>query len=174
MTTETPEAPATRGTDVPVQRPEPAPSRGPLQHYFEDVDQWFDELRRQWLQPLFPVPNWLEPSASRAAGRMPRVDVIDRDTEFLVRAELPGVTKDNLELTMQENTLLLRAVSQTEETEEKGQYFRRETSRGEFQRLIRLPGPVDVDQARANFKDGILELVLPKQPGAQRKSIPVQ
>jgi HSP20 family protein len=177
MATETPQAPE---TEVKVQQPETGrspekagQSRGQLQSYFEDVDQWFDELRRQWLQPLFMGRNWPEP-ASVFAGRMPRVDVIDRDEEFLVRAELPGVSKDNLELQLQENLLLLRATTRTEEKEEKGQYFRHETSRGEFQRVIRLPGTVDADQARATFKDGILELVLPKQPGAKRRTIAVE
>jgi HSP20 family protein len=175
MTTETPQAPATQTPVQQAEQPAEGQARGQVHSYLEDVDQWFDDMRRQWLQPLFPMPgrSWLE-TAFPPAGRLPRVDLVDRDEEFLVRAELPGVSKDNLEVSLQENTVLLRAASQSEETEERGQYFRRETSRGEFQRVIRLPGPVVGEQARANFRDCILELVLPKQPGTRRRSIPVE
>lgn len=144
-----------------------------LPSYFDEFEQWFDELRRDWLQPRLFGRHWPELPVA-FSGRMPRVDVIDRDEEFLVRAELPGVSRENLDLSLQENIVILRATAQAEEKEEKGQYFRRETSRGEFQRVIRLPGPVDSDKARAAFKDGVLELTLPKAAGAKRTAIPVE
>ena len=104
---------------------------------------------------------------------MPKVDIIDRDTEVVVKAELPGVEKDNLDISISENMLTIRASTQHEKKEEKGQYFRREMSRGELQRTLRLPGQVDGDKAKASFKDGILEISVPKAPGSRRQTIKV-
>jgi HSP20 family protein len=140
---------------------------------FDDFDQWFDEIRRNWMHPLFFGRNWPE-AGSVFGGRVPRVDVIDRDDEVCVRAELPGVTKDNLDVSLQESVLTIRATTQKEEREEKGLFHRREMSRGEFQRTLRLPGPVQSDQVKATFKDGVLELILPKAPGFKRQSIKVE
>lgn len=140
---------------------------------FDEFDQWLDDVRRNWMPPFFLGRNWPEPG-SVFGGRIPRVDVIDREDEICVKAELPGVSKENLEVSLQESVLTIKATTQKEETEEKGQYHRRETSRGEFQRTLRLPGPVQSDQAKATFKDGILELILPKAPGFKRQSIKVE
>jgi HSP20 family protein len=125
------------------------------------------------MQPFFWGRTWPD-AGSLFGGRLPRVDVIDRENEFCVRAELPGVTKENLDVSLNENTVTLRATTQKEEQEEKGQYYRRETSRGEFQRTVRLPGTVEGDKAKATFKDGVLELIVPKAPGFKRQSIKVE
>lgn len=157
----------TTGKEAPESKP------GQFLSAFDDFDQWLDDVRRNWMHPLFFGRNWPE-AASVFAGRIPRVDVIDRDDEICVKAELPGVSKENLDVSLQESTLTIKATTLKEATEEKGQYHRRETSRGEFQRTLRLPGPVQSDQAKASFKDGILELTLPKAPGFQRQSIKVE
>lgn len=140
---------------------------------FDEFDQWFDEVRRNWMHPLMFGRNWPE-AASVFGGRMPKVDVIDREAEYCVRAELPGVSKENLDVTLEESTLTLKASVQKDAQEEQGQYHRRETSRGEFQRILQLPGAVDGDKVSATFKDGILELTIPKAPGARRQSIKVE
>jgi HSP20 family protein len=154
------------------QQPQPGQYLSP----FDDLDQWLDELRRNWMAPMPALfgRHWPEAASVFGAGRPPKVDVIDRDNEYCVRAELPGVSKENLDVSLHENTVTLRATAQREETEEKGQYHRREMSRGEFQRTLRLPGPVEGDNAKASFKDGILELTIPKAPGVKRQSIKVE
>ena len=140
----------------------------------DELDQWFDDIRRNWMHPMLFARHWPELGSSVFGGRAPKVDVIDRETEFCVRAELPGVTKDNLDVTLEESTLTLKATVQKDEQEEKGQYHRRETSRGEFRRIIQLPGTVDGDNTTASFKDGVLELTIPKAASAKRQTIKVQ
>jgi len=147
------------------------PQRGQFLSSLDEFDQWLDEVRRNWMQPFFGR-GWPEAGAM-FGSRMPRVDVIDRDQEFVVRAELPGITKDNLDVSLTENVLTIRASTRHEDQEEKGQFFRRELSQGEFQRIIRLPAPIQGDQTKASFKDGILELVLPKAAGSQRQTIKI-
>jgi len=121
--------------------------------------------RRDW-------PSWSELEAP-FEGRSPRVDVIDRDEEVFVRAELPGVKKDDLDVSLAENVLTIKAASGQEAEEEKGDYHRREISRGEFTRSIRLPVNVDAKNVKANFADGVLELNLPKSVPSERHSIKV-
>lgn len=149
---------------------------------FEDVDRWFTELSRRfddlfssrWSSPFERVfPSFPELKAP-FEGRFPKLDVIDRDAEFVIRGELPGVAKDDLDVSMTDDSVTIRASTQHEEKEEKGKYYRRELSRGEFQRVVPLPAAVKGEEAKATFKDGILELVLPKAAPAKRKAIKVE
>jgi len=149
------------------------PQTGQFVSPFDEIEQWFDEVRRNWMQPFFFGRGWPE-REPLFGGRMPRVDVIDREQELLVRAELPGVGKENLDVSMQDNSLSIRATTRHEKEEEKGQFYRRELSQGEFQRTIRLPCPVEGDKAKASFKDGVLELAIPKVAGSQRQKIKVE
>ncbi|MGX2039005.1 Hsp20/alpha crystallin family protein [Methylocaldum sp. MU1018] len=149
------------------------PQQGQFLSPFDEIEQWFDEVRRNWMQPFFFGRGWPE-REPLFGGRVPRVDVIDREQELAVRAELPGVVKENLDVSLQDNSLTIRATAQHEEKEEKGQYYRRELSRGEFQRTVRLPCRVEGDKTKASFKDGVLELTIPKVAGSARQKIKVE
>jgi len=152
---------------------QPSPPRQQLMSPFDEFEQWFEDfLPRGWMQPFFRR-GWpeIEPVFG---GRMPKVDVIDRDAEIVVKAELPGITKEDLDVSISDNVLTIRASAQREKTEEKGHYYRREMSRGEFQRSLRLPANVEGDKTKASFKDGILELVVPKTASSKRQTIKVE
>jgi HSP20 family protein len=143
---------------------------------WDEMEHWFDEFgRRGWLHPL----NWEWPRPIEAMapfeGRMPKVDLIDRETEIVVRAELPGVSKDDVEVTLTEDSVTIEAHT-TKETEEKeeGKYYRREMSHGDFRRSLSLPTGVDEDKAKAAFTDGVLELTLPKLEKAQKRTVRVE
>ena len=142
---------------------------------WDEMEQWFGEFgRRGWLHPF----SWEWPKEMEAMapfeGRMPRVDMIDRDDEVVIRAELPGVKKDDLEVTLSEHVVTIEAHTTREEKEEKGEYYRRETSRGDFQRTLTLPGGVDEAKAKAHFADGVLELTLPKLEKTSRRKVKVE
>jgi HSP20 family protein len=104
-------------------------------------------------------------------GRMPSVDVIDRDNEILVRAEIPGVDKKDLDVSVTEDSVCIKGSVQHEEEEEKGEYYRRETSSGSFARTMALPGEVDATKVKTKFKDGVLEMTLPKVKQSKRLKI---
>lgn len=142
---------------------------------WDEMDRWFDEFGRQgWLNPF----RWEWPLRTEHMtlfeGRMPKVDVIDRETEVVVRAELPGVEKDGLNITVTDHTLMLRAETKHEEKEEKGEYFRHEMSHGEFQRTLQLPDAVDEKNAKATFRNGVLEVTIPKLEKTPRTKINVE
>jgi HSP20 family protein len=104
---------------------------------------------------------------------MPKVDIIESDNEVKVNAALPGVKKEDIDVTLTNQTITIKSSSKQEEKQESGEYYRREISRGEFQRTLPLPCQVDSDNVKASFKDGILEIVLPKLEKTQRKSIEI-
>ena len=149
------------------------PVRSQMVSPFEEIEHLFDDFlsRGGWLQPL--LRRSLSELEVPFGSRSPKVDVIDRDTEVVVKAELPGVDKDHLDVSIADNLVTIRATTEHETKEEKGQYFRRELSRGEFQRTLRIPGPVEGDKARAAFSHGILEVTIPKAPGAKRQKIKI-
>jgi len=142
----------------------------------------FEEMER-FFEGFFP-PGWVRgwhggwPSWSELEapfeGRTPRVDVIDREKEIIVRAEVPGVKKDDLDVSLAEDVLTIKVASKQESEKEEGDYHRREISRGEFTRTIRLPVNVDAKNVTANFADGVLEMKLPKAVPSARHSIKVE
>lgn len=146
---------------------------------FDEMDRLFESFfgrpwGRNWLQPLsWHMPAWPE-AKQPFEGRTPKVDVIDRTNDILVRAELPGVNKDDLEVSLSDNTVTIRARTKYEHKEEKGEFYRCEISRGEYARTVGLPADVDVDKAAASFKDGMLELTLPKVEASKRRTIKVE
>lgn len=133
----------------------------------------FEEMERM-METFFPR-GWMRPFMSELAlpfgGKLPRVDVIDRDEEVLVRAEVPGVDKKDLEISVSENTVTINGKTSHELKEEKGNYYRCEVSSGAFTRTVALPSDVDAGKAKTTFKDGILELTLPKVTKSKRHTI---
>lgn len=160
-----------KGQEIQVQRAAPTRALSPV----EDIERMFDNFfRRGFMRPFhWDWPSWSE-LAAPLEDKLPRVDVIDRDEEVVVRAEVPGVDKDNLEVTLSANTITIKGSTRHEEKEEKGNYYRCEISQGSFTRTVALPADVDGSKAKANFKDGMLEVTLPKVTPAQRHTIKVE
>lgn len=137
---------------------------------FGEIDRLFEEFFPRGLMRA----GSMMPETQAFEGRVPRVDVIDREREFVLRAELPGVKKEDVELSVGENAITIKATSAREEEEEKGDYYRCEISRGSFMRTVPLPAYVDSEKAKAKFDNGILELTLPKLEQSQRRRITVE
>lgn len=139
---------------------------------FEEMDRMFDNLfPRRWMQPFrWDIPHWPELAELKA----PKIDIIDRETEIVVKAELPGVSKDDIDLSITDNTVTIKATTSHEQTEEKGNYYRCEISRGSFSRTVALPSDVNADNARATFVDGILELTISKEEKSHRRNINIE
>jgi HSP20 family protein len=111
---------------------------------------------------------------SPALTTMPKIDVIERDKEILVKAELPGIAKDDIDVSIADRRLVIKGCSSTEAKEEKGDYLKKEISTSQVYRSIYLPAEVDEDQVKTSFKDGLLKLTIPKHKNSQRKKIPVE
>lgn len=123
---------------------------------------WPSLWRRQW-------PAWRE----LAELEVPKVDVIDREDEILVRAEVPGVEKKDLEISTSDNSVTIKGSTKHEAKEEKGDFYRCEMSRGAFSRTVMLPAQVDSEKGKASLHEGVLELTLPKIEKSKRRTISV-
>jgi len=137
---------------------------------FDEFDHFFDDfLSRRWPRVL----DWNVSTLSESS--FPRVDIIDHDNSIEVLAALPGVKKEDVEVSIKNQTITIRASSKEENKEEKkDNYFRREISRGEFQRILALPDNVDDEKATATFKEGILKVNIPKTEISKRKNIEIK
>ena len=85
-----------------------------------------------------------------------------------------GIEKDDLDISVSDNLLTIKGETKHEEKEEKGEYYRCEISRGTFSRTVALPSDVDSEGGKAKFKDGVLELTLPKIEKTKRRSIKIE
>lgn len=156
----------TAGKKKDIQTAKPARAISP----FEEMDRWFEHfVPPGWMRPFHH--DW--PAWGELTARIPKVDVVDRDTEILVRAEVPGVAKEDLDVSVSDNAVTIKGETRHEESEEKGDYHRRETTHGAFTRTVALPDTVNADGAKAQFKDGVLELTLPKEEKAKRRSVKI-
>lgn len=164
---------------VPVKRKRKQEAKGAgghLMHPLEDIDMMFDRFMNRIYPGGWHLPSrWDWPEMPQPfAGKRPNVDVIDRDNEILVRAELPGVEKKDIDVSVDNSTLTIRASSSYEKKESEENYYRSEMAHGSFSRTISLPCEVDDKKADAKFSNGILELSMPKLPGAKRRRIAVK
>lgn len=161
---------AKKETKQEVQKVEPTRVMSP----FEEMEHMFDNFfSRGWMRPRFDWPT-LPKGMAPFEGKSPSVDVIERDNEVVVKAELPGVDKKDLDISVTNNTVTIKGSTSHEEKEEKGDYYRCEISRGSYSRTLSLPADVDETKSKAKFKDGILELTLPKLKKSKRHNVKVE
>jgi HSP20 family protein len=156
----------------PAEAARPQRGLSALAQLERDMQRMFDSFAgRRWMRPW----EWDMPELPLAFGEgTPKIDVIDRDDEIVVRAELPGVDKQDIDVSLGDGTVTIKATAHKEITEEKGEYFRREISSGEISRTVALPCAVNGDKAQATFSSGVLQLTLPKEDRARRKQISIQ
>jgi HSP20 family protein len=103
----------------------------------------------------------------------PVVDIIEEDGRYRVKAELPGMEKEHIKVDVKDNVLTLRGERSEEKTDEKERYYRREQRFGSFTRSFALPENVDSEAIKADYKDGVLNIVIPKPEGVVPKKITV-
>jgi HSP20 family protein len=128
----------------------------------------FDRLLELW--------NVLPPIAEEtlAAKWTPTCDIYETEKEVVVKAELPGLKKEDVQVSIDNNLLSIHGERKFEEETKKENYYRVERSYGEFLRTFTLPAFVDATKINAEFKDGILTLNLPKKEEAKPKQIEVK
>lgn len=140
-----------------------ARSLAPLRNLQNELDRLFEEPFGGWLTPTPFFEGWAPP-----------VDVYEDKENIIVKAELPGMKKEQIEVFMSENMLHITGERKEEvETKEKESY-RSERYFGRFERSIALPQGVIADKIQANYKDGLLTITCPKSEEAKRKQIEVK
>ncbi len=128
----------------------------------EDMNRLFD-------LSLARLPRQLEEAST--GEWLPAVDVIDEKDKLRIKADLPGVDKDSVEINIEDGVLTIKGERKEEKEEKEKNYYRRECFYGVFSRSIGLPAEVDIEKAEANYKDGVLEIILPKKEESKPKQI---
>ena len=134
-------------------------------------------LRRPTRNPFkfyspFFVPQYTKTDADRYTWA-PSVDVSETEDVFEVRAELPGVAKEDLHVSVKDNLLTLSGEKRQEKVDDTQNYRRTERRYGSFQRRFTLPSEVEADDIKAEFSDGVLTLSIPKPEAVKPTEIPI-
>lgn len=145
----------------------------PIDEMQREMERMFDSFfPRGWLRPMhLGWPTWGDMKLPEL--KSPKIDIIERDDVIIVHAEVPGIDKKDIEISVTDDSITLRGQSQIESKEDTENYHRREISRGSFCRTLPLPSSVDNENAKASFKDGMLEITLPKQAKTKRKTVSI-
>ncbi|MFA6456116.1 MAG: Hsp20/alpha crystallin family protein [Bacteroidota bacterium] len=104
----------------------------------------------------------------------PAVDIIENNDNYVLKAELPGMIKDDVKITLENNVLTIRGEKKQETEKKEENYHRVERSYGSFERSFTIPGSIKVNDIDAQYKDGVLTLTLPKAEEAKPKMIDVK
>lgn len=141
-----------------------------LRDPFEMFERFHDEMTRFWGQ-TWPFGSW--PLAARpvtttetTAIWTPRVDVFEKDGELVVKAELPGAKKEDIEVTLEQGYLVIRGQKKAETEVKEEHYYRMEQSYGSFYRRLALPFETTAEQVKATYAEGVLEIHVPKPTAA--------
>ncbi len=137
---------------------------------FRDFDlvpaRLLDEMMRTFERPFG--------AQGLASAFAPSIDVHELDHEILVEAELPGLDPKDIDIRVENNVLTVRGERRVEDEATRGQAHRQELFYGTFARSIALPATIDQDAVKAELKDGILRLHLPKTERARARQIPIE
>jgi len=144
------------------------PSRPVFENPFAD----FDHLRREMLRVLDAVAG-NDGAVERPAGVFPPINVTQDDSNYYIRAEVPGIKAENLSISALRNRVSITGSRETPQESDKVSYHRQARAEGEFNRTITLPGEVATDKVEARCADGVLTLTLPKAEQAKPRQIAV-
>ncbi len=133
-----------------------------LENLREDVNRLFQEALNRPGRGATTSRSWAPP-----------VDVVEYEDKFVLRAELPGMSKEDMDVEMHGDTLTIRGERKFEQEEGKENYVRVERTYGKFQRSFTLNVPVKADEIKATYKDGILEVTVPKAEEIKPKKVEV-
>ncbi len=126
------------------------------------------------LGSVFGVPARRRGQEDTPAAWSPSVDIVEDDKEFLVKAELPEIKKEDVHVSVQNNVLTIQGERKTEKEEKGKRFHRRERSYGSFTRSFSLPEGTDASKVKAEFKDGLLQVHLPKTEQAKPRQVEVR
>src|SRR5262245_24265499 len=139
---------------------------------FELMRQFTEEIDRVFAN--FGVGRWHGAGSLESTSWSPPIEVFERGNELVVRAELPGLSKDDVKVEITNDGLVIEGERKSEHEDTRKGYYRSERSYGQFYRLISLPEGANVDQIKAQFNSGILEVSIPIPEGAKkRRQVPI-
>ncbi|MFG0251383.1 MAG: Hsp20/alpha crystallin family protein, partial [Phycisphaerales bacterium JB038] len=153
---------------------EPSPRRSelsPLLGMHQELDRWMDNVMRQFGMPSFESRFGDMPMLLR-----PHLDIAERDLEYVITVEVPGVEEKDVKLTLDDQRLVIEGEKRQESTTQEERYQRVERAYGSFRRVLDLPSDAKVEGIKASFANGVLTVTVPRsgESKSARREIPIQ
>lgn len=148
-------------TSIPIQHQR---RENPFMALQTELDRAMRDFYNLLESPSFPTGDFEELTIS------PSVDIVEDKDNFKVEAEMPGLNEDNIKIDISDGQLTIRGEKTTSKQDKDKNYLSREISYGSYERIIALPDTVDIDQAKASFKKGMLWITIPKKAEATQRS----
>ncbi|HSF59566.1 MAG TPA: Hsp20/alpha crystallin family protein [Candidatus Binatia bacterium] len=142
-----------------------------LSRWERDMERMMEDFFGRRARPWWPE-RWFRTEEMEVTA--PAVDLYEEKDDIVVKAELPGIDKNNIEVNLTDHMLTIKGEKKKEEEVKEENYYRSERSYGAFIRTLELPKDVHSDKVKASFKDGILEVRLPKTEEAKAKEVKVK
>jgi HSP20 family protein len=142
-----------------------------LTHWDTEMDRMMDDFFGRRRHSWWPA-RWFRPDIEAISA--PAVDLYEEKDDIVVKAELPGMNKDDVEVNLSDHTLTIKGEKKHEEEIKEENYYRSERSYGSFLRTLELPKDVHSEKVKASFKNGVLEVRLPKTEEAKAKEIKIK
>ena len=139
---------------------------------FRELEEVSDRLNRMFTRPAMRTSNNKETMI--VADWTPSVDISETEGEYQIKVEIPDVKKEDVKVTLEDGVLTIQGQRKQEKEETGTKYHRIERSYGSFARTFSLPDVIETDKVKAEFKDGVLNLYLPKSEKAKPKAIEVK
>jgi HSP20 family protein len=137
-----------------------------------EMERRMDEAMRYPTMSRWPAVWWRTAAEDMAVS--PAIEIIDKKDKLMVRAEVPGVKPEDIDISVSDSTLTIKGERKTESEVKEDDYYRREMSYGRFSRSVALPTKVQADKVDACYDDGILEITLSKAHEAKPKKVAVK
>jgi HSP20 family protein len=142
--------------------------QGAFQRFADEMDRMFEDFgfgRRGSLVPLW----------QGTGGQLwaPDVDVFQKNDQLTIRADLPGMSKDEVSVEVTDNVVVIQGERKREHEEEREGFYRSERSYGSFSRAIPLPDGAITEEAKATFRDGVLEITMPAPPASKGRRLEI-
>jgi HSP20 family protein len=132
----------------------------------------FNNLTARFMTP-FSAGSWtfgpLMPLAEKNGHIIPAIDMVEKEKEFQITAEVPGMNEKDIDISVSNGILTMKGEKREEKEEKKKDYHVSERRFGSFERVLRLPANVDSDNIRAKFSKGVINVTLPKKAGVEAK-----
>jgi HSP20 family protein len=144
---------------------------------WRNFDRLFEGFRSDFEDLLWPIERPVMRALSRLPAietRVPYVDLEDRGKDYRLAAEMPGFKKDDVELHVTENSIEISATTGWKYDEKTKRYLCKERACESFYRMLELPEKIKADATEASLKDGVLEIILPKQAPKQKKKVQIK
>jgi len=121
---------------------------------FRDLDRFFED-------------DWFLPVVSSSFFKEPAMDLYQTDKEVIAEVNLPDIDPDKVDVSVKDQTLTIKGLTESKEEEKKKDYWRKEIRRGEFKRIVHIPVEINEDKVEAIYEKGVLKIIMPKKNSLQ-------